>query len=162
MSKSQYYFKNVNTLVEHILFQFPEITPVKLQKGLYFLFAFYINTYSIEHQTEVIEAEYKFPKYLFNAEFEAWTYGPVIHSVFLKFKNKKYTPKKYQFDKHDEEIELFIYDVMEMVSKKSDFALVDRSKEDLAWIKAYQNPDSNIINIKDIERKYLKNISHDA
>ena len=49
-----------------------------------------------------------------------------------------------------------------MVSKKSDFALVDRAKEDLAWIKAYQNPDSNIINIKDIERNYLENTSHDA
>ena len=80
----------------------------------------------------------------------------------MKFKNKKYTPKKYQFDKHDEEIELFIHDVIEMVSKKSDFSLVDRAKEDLAWIKAYQNPDSNIINIKDIERNYLENTSHDA
>lgn len=154
MSKSQYYFKNVDTLVEHILFQFPEITPVKLQKGLYFLFAFYINTYSIEHQTEVIEAEYKFPKYLFNAEFEAWTYGPVIRDVYLKLKNKEYTPRQYQFSKKDEEIEIFIKDVMEMILEKSDFALVDRVHEDLSWQKAYKNPDSNIINIKDIEDEY--------
>ena len=156
MSKSQYYFENVDNLVEHILFQFPEITPVKLQKGLYFLFAFYINTYSVEQQTKVIEAEYKFPKYLFDAEFEAWTYGPVIHSVFLKFKNKDYTPNKYQFDKHDEEIEIFINDVMKMVLKKSDFALVDRIHEDLAWQKAYQKQKCSILDIKDIEAEYLE------
>lgn len=157
MSKSQYYFENVDNLVEHILFQFPEITPVKLQKGLYFLFAFYINTYSVEQQTKVIEAEYKFPKYLFDAEFEAWTYCPVIHSVFLKFKNKEYTPNKYQFDKHDEEIEIFINDVMKMVLKKSDFALVDRVHEDLTWQKAYQRQKCSILDIKDIETEYLKN-----
>lgn len=154
MYKSQYYFENVDNLVEHILFQFPEIRPLKLQKGLYFLFAFYINTYSIEHQKDVIETEYTFPKHLFKADFEAWTYGPVIRDVYLKFKNKEYTPRQYQFSKRDEEIKIFIKDVMEMILEKSDFALVDRIHEDLSWQKAYKNPDSNIIDIKDIEDEY--------
>ena len=154
MSKYKYYFENIDHLVEHILFQFPEIRPLKLQKGLYFLFAFYISTYSAKNQTQIIETEYNFPKYLFNAEFEAWTYGPVIHDVFLKFKNNEYTPKKYHFDKNDEEIELFINDVMQLIINKSDFALVDRVHEDLSWQKTYQNPDSKIIDIRDIESEY--------
>ena len=154
MSKSQYYFENVDNLVEHILFQFPEIRPLKLQKGLYFLFAFYINTYSVEHKKDVIETEYTFPKYLFKADFEAWTYGPVISDVYLKFKNEEYTPRQYQFSKKDKEIEIFIKDVMEMILEKSDFALVDRVHEDLSWEKAYQNPDSKIIDIRDIESEY--------
>ena len=153
----KYFFENIDNLVEHILFQFPEIGPLKLQKGLYFLFAFYINTYSVEPRQNIIETESNFPKYLFDADFEAWTYGPVIHNVYLKFKNKEYTPHQYPFYEKDKEIKIFINDVMEMVLEKSDFALVDRVQEDIAWQKAYQNKNSNIINIKDIEDEYLQN-----
>lgn len=139
------------------MFQFPEIRPLKLQKGLYFLFAFYINTYSIEPRQDIIETESNFPKYLFDAEFEAWTYGPVVRDVYLKFKNKEYTPRQYLFSKENKEIEIFIKDVMEMVVKKSDFALVDRVHEDLAWQKAYQKQKCSILDIKDIEAEYLEN-----
>ena len=99
----QFFFQNIDNLVEHILFQFPEISPVKLQKGLYFLFAFYINTYAIKPQQDVVETEFNFPKYLFEADFEAWTYGPVIRDVYLKFKNKEYTPRQYLFSKENKE-----------------------------------------------------------
>ena len=133
--QEKYFFDNIDNLVEHILFQFPEIGPLKLQKGLYFLFAFYINTYSVEHQTDVIETENIFPKYLFQADFEVWNYGPVIRDVYLKFKEKQYTPRQYQFYDKDKEIELFIK-------------------------KAYHNKNSNIINIKDIEAEYLQNCSN--
>lgn len=159
MSK-KYYFENIDNLVEHILFQFPEIGPLKLQKGLYFLFAFYINTYSVESETEVIETENIFPKYLFQADFEAWTYGPVIRDVYLKFKEKQYTPRQFQFSEKDKEIEIFVKDAMKMIVEKSDFALVDRVQEDIAWQKAYRNQHSNIINIKDIENEYLQNYSN--
>lgn len=81
-----YYFENIDNLVEHILFQFPEIRPLKLQKGLYFLFAFYINTYYVKPQIETIETGYEFPKHLFKADFEAWTYGPVVRRQYSRFK----------------------------------------------------------------------------
>ena len=155
MSK-QFFFQNIDNLVEHILFQFPEIRPLKLQKGLYFLFAFYINTYAVDPKQDVIETESNFPKYLFDAAFEAWSYGPVIRDVYLKFKNKEYTPRQYKFDEKDKEIEIFINDVMEMILKKSDFALVDRVHEDLAWQKAYQKQKCSILDIEDIEAEYLK------
>lgn len=158
--QEKYFFNNIDNLVEHILFQFPEIGPLKLQKGLYFLFAFYINTYSIEPKTDVIETENIFPKYLFQADFEAWNYGPVIRDVYLKFKERQYTPHQYKFSEKDKEIEIFIKDVMGMIIEKSDFALVDRVQEDIAWQKAYQNKNSNIINIKDIEKEYLQNCSN--
>ena len=158
--QQKYFFNNIDNLVEHILFQFPEIGPLKLQKGLYFLFAFYINTHSIEPKTDVIETENIFPKYLFQADFEAWNYGPVIRDVYLKFKEKQYTPRQFQFSEKDKEIEIFVKDAMKMIVKKSDFALVDRIQEDIAWQKAYRNKNSNIINIKDIEAEYLKNCSN--
>lgn len=153
---NQFFFQNIENLVEHILFQFPEIRPLKLQKGLYFLFAFYMNTYSIEPKNGIIETETNFPKYLFQADFEAWTYGPVIRDVYLKFKNKEYTPRQYSFFKEDKEIQIFIEDVMEMILNKSDFALVDRVHEELAWQKAYQKQKCSILDIKDIEAEYLK------
>lgn len=158
--QQKYFFNNIDNLVEHILFQFPEIGPLKLQKGLYFLFTFYINTYSIEPKTDVIETENIFPKYLFQADFEAWNYGPVIRDVYLKFKEKQYTPRQFQFSEKDKEIEIFVKDAMKMIVEKSDFALVDRIQEDIAWQKAYRNKNSNIINIKDIEAEYLKNCSN--
>lgn len=130
MSK-KFFFQNIDNLVKHILFQFPEIVPLKLQKGLYFLFAFYINTYSVEPQSDVIERENIFPKYLFQADFEAWNYGPVIRDVYLKFKEKQYTPHQYQFSEKDKEIEIFIKDAMTMIVEKSDFSLVDRVQEDI-------------------------------
>ena len=130
---------------------------MKLQKGLYFLFAFYINTYSIKPENGIIETDTNFPKYLFQADFEAWAYGPVIRDVYLKFKNKEFTPRQYSFSKEDKEIEIFINDVMGMVLKKSDFALIDRVHEDLAWQKAYQKQKCSILDIKDIEAKYLEN-----
>ena len=158
--QQKYFFNNIDNLVEHILFQFPEIGPLKLQKGLYFLFAFYINTYSIEPKTDVIETENIFPKYLFQADFEDWNYGPVIRDVYLKFKEKQYTPRQFQFSEKDKEIEIFVKDAMKMIVEKSDFALVDRVQEDIAWQKAYRNQHSNIINIKDIENEYLQNYSN--
>ncbi len=158
--QEKYFFNNIGNLVEHILFQFQEIGPLKLQKGLYFLFAFYINTYSVEPQTDIIERENIFPKYLFQADFEAWNYGPVIRDVYLKFKEKQYIPRQYPFSEKDKEIEIFIKDVMGMIVEKSDFALVDRVQEDIAWQKAYHNKNSNIINIKDIEDEYLQNYSN--
>ena len=75
-------------------------------------------------------------------------------AIIELFKNEEYTPRQYQFSKKDEEIEIFIKDVMEMILEKSDFALVDRVHEDLSWQKAYKNPDSKIINIKDIDSEY--------
>ena len=43
--KKEYYFDNVDVLVGYILYKFPTISPLKLQKYLYFLFAFYAGTY---------------------------------------------------------------------------------------------------------------------
>ena len=41
----KYYFNNVDDLVNHLFYKEPDITPLRLQINLYFLFAFYIGTY---------------------------------------------------------------------------------------------------------------------
>jgi len=47
------------------------ITPMKLQKLIYFLYALYL---------------YKYESFLFSERFEVWRYGPVISEIFQYFK----------------------------------------------------------------------------
>ena len=50
------------------------------------MFAFYAGNYQISEEQGVAESDYDYPKYLFKADFEAWTYGPVIRHVYDKNK----------------------------------------------------------------------------
>lgn len=151
-----YYFDNVDTLIEHLLYKFKELSPLKLQKGLYFLFAFYTGIYHSEELAGVIEESYNYPKYLFNAKFEAWTYGPVIREVYYKNKENDYQPKEFQFgdSQIDKEISSFIDDVGQMIIDKSDFALVDRSHEDKCWQRAIEKGNSTLIPMEEIANEY--------
>lgn len=133
MSK-KYYFENVDELVQHLIFKYKKLSPLKLQKSLYFLFAFYAGNYQISEEQGVAESDYDYPKYLFKADFEAWTYGPVIRHVYDKNKKDEYMAKEFNFEGNENsEISKFIDDVSEMIMAKSDFALVDRSHDDKAW-----------------------------
>lgn len=53
------------------------ITPMKLQKLLYFLYREFLQVYETA---------------LFSERFEAWEYGPVITSVYIAFKRFKSDP----------------------------------------------------------------------
>jgi orf24 len=152
----EFYFENVDNLVEYLLFKYKELTPLKLQKSLYFLFGFYAGTYQQSEAEGELESTYQFPKYLFDAEFEAWTYGPVIKDVYFKNKRGEYTGKNYDFSNKyvDAEINKFIDDVSEMIMKKSDFALVDRTHEDKVWKEAISKGKSTEMKKEDIASEY--------
>lgn len=153
---TDYYFENVDDLVQHLLYKFNELSPLKLQKGLYFLFAFYSGNYQNSEEDGVSESNYEYPKYLFDANFEAWTYGPVIREVYSKNKAEQYIPTEYDFGVSpvDKEIKNFIDDVFEMILEKSDFALVDRSHEDKVWKDAISKGKSSIMLKEDIANEY--------
>lgn len=155
MSKD-YYFDDVDVLIEHLLYKFSELSPLKLQKSLYFLFAFYAGTYSDGDEVGVKEEGYDYPRYLFKGDFEAWTYGPVIRSVYLKNKEGRYRAKEFDFGVQavDKELSSFIDDVGNMIVKKSDFALVDRSHEDKCWKVAIDKGNSTPIPMEDIANEY--------
>ena len=59
---TDYYFENVDDLVQHLLYKFNELSPLKLQKGLYFLFAFYSGNYQNSEEDGVSESNYEYPK----------------------------------------------------------------------------------------------------
>ena len=119
------------------------ISPIKLQKTLYFLFAYwgqYIR--KNKENSNSVEVDYsKYNEYLFDDDIEAWTYGPVVPNVFHAEK------MKYLDVKNEELIEGYLED--DIVKKEfidyllpqlfdiSDFGLVDLSHQDNCWKEHY-------------------------
>lgn len=148
-----YYFNDVDSLVEHILYEFPGITPLKLQKSLYMLFAFYIVVIRSGRETNE-----DIPDRLFKADFEAWSSGPVIRDVYQKVKDDSYQARAYSFriKALDLEIRNFIGSLVSQIMRKSDFALMTRSREDDCWKNAIKKGKTTRISMDDIIAEYEK------
>lgn len=154
-----YYFNDVDNLVEHILYEFPKITPLKLQKSLYMLFAFYIVAIRSGRETNE-----DIPDRLFKADFEAWTSGPVIRDVYQKVKDNSYQARAYNFRTKavDLEIRDFIDNLVSQIMQKSDFALMIRSREDESWKSAIKKGKTTPIPMDDIVAEYERIIQTDT
>lgn len=115
-----------------------EISPLKLQKSLYFLFAEW-GSFVARGQNYANSTEFdvsNFNKYLFNDEIKAWVYGPVIVSAYktkLTDFNDFSSIKSNQFRKG------FIDGLLKDLFRLTDFDLVDLSHEDIVWQKAFIN-----------------------
>ena len=120
------------------------ISPIKLQKSLYFLFAYWgqFIRKNKENQDSV-EVDYSnYNEFLFNDRIEAWTYGPVIPVVFNA---EKYglLDREPEEDYLENEIEKkeFIDNLLEQLFEIDDFGLVRISHEDECWKKNYIESD---------------------
>lgn len=161
-----YVFDNVDTLVTFLLYKYKNLSPLKLQKGLYFLYAFYSGMYADVQNSNTEynqDASCPFPRELFPAQFEAWTYGPVIREVYFKNKRRDYENLLQSFDVENEfknipngeEIKKFIEDLFQKIYSVSDFALVDKSHSDIAWKEAFDS-EEKIIKNESIWNEYKK------
>jgi uncharacterized phage-associated protein len=85
------------------------MTPKKLQKVLYYAYAWYL-TLQNESADDLSDV-------LFDEEFEAWVHGPVIRTVYDDFRGKgfnaieKYTGEVPSFDEDTEDILQQVWDV---------------------------------------------------
>lgn len=145
-----------------MLQKYKNLTPVKLQKGLYFLYAFYsgmyadLNKSNTEYNQQTQNDVDYFPCELFPTQFEAWTYGPVIKDVYLKNQKNEYEHLLSSFDAESEfkniyqgeEIKQFIEDVFHKIQSVSDFTLVNRIQADVAWQEAFDSEDKIMDNKK--------------
>ena len=168
-AKADYIFDDVDKLVVFLLQKYKNLSPVKLQKGLYFLYAFYAGVYADSHQSnteynqQVKDHDNKtqnhidcFPCELFPARFEAWSYGPVIKDVYLKNQKNEYESLLSSFDVESEfkniyqgeEIKKFIEDLFRKIQSVSDFTLVNRSQADIVWQEAFNSEDKIMDNKK--------------
>ena len=91
---SQLVFEDKDFLVKFLYTLFETPSRIKIQKTLYLLFAFYGATYgSIESSNSDEDNEFsgqEYPKYLFDAQFEAWKYGPVENEIYAREKRGQY------------------------------------------------------------------------
>lgn len=169
VSSDNVVFNDVKVLVKHLFSLDNTISPIKLQKSLYFLFAYYGATYgSIGEdisRDDKIEETTIYPKYLFDANFEAWKYGPVIYEVYSKNKSVGYQAESFIPENPQEaEVISYINETFQQLNEISDFGLVERSHLDEAWKDPYakyeldhtssQSMDSDSI-IEEYRNEYL-------
>lgn len=165
----RYFFKDINELIRYILEKKENVGQLRLQKTLYLLYAYYGSTYGqLEKEEDPekyevnSEVEVNYPKELFPAEFEAWKYGPVIFDVYVKDKNSEYElveflPEFEPNEAYEEDVLLFLDDIIEQINDMSDFTLVDRTHQDKAWKETYKpNTYRTKMNNEDIIREYVE------
>lgn len=70
----------INIAVEYLINKCEDITPLALQKSLYYVQGFYYAFYD---------------KYLFSEDCEAWVHGPVYKEIYRKYKDYRFDPIKY-------------------------------------------------------------------
>lgn len=169
MNESRKGLFNAIDLANYIAYKFRhhpkyggKISNIKLQKSLYFLFAFwgaFIEKAQIG-STEIETSYDKYSKYLFTNRIEAWIYGPVVPDVYeLQKKDKidsenvdgKELFKNYTFVKET------IDSLLEDIFATSDFKLVSLSHEDECWKKNFDMDEpyhNNSIDLDDIINEY--------
>jgi len=139
-----------------------KISPLKLQKSLYFLFAFWggfiIKNRNLDHSKEQ-EVNYDdLSPFLFNSNIEAWYYGPVIPEVYRCTDIMSYRNDQF-IDDLDYRVREFIDDLLKQLFDVSDFTLVNISHADNIWKKYYNDDDdihNNVIPSQEIINEYAE------
>ena len=158
MDTSTYLFESVDQLVAHISKMSKNLTPLKLQKSLYLLYAFYGATYGSIVSNDETDMSMNYPKELVDVKFEAWEYGPVVREVYFKHKHGEYQSYEDTFEaKTDEEKDAlkFIDELFGQIDEISDFGLVDRTHQDDSWKNAFATGTGIGINTGQIDNKNL-------
>lgn len=75
----------IDLVIEYLLCQCEDITPLALQKALYYIQGFYYAFYKT---------------YLFSEECEAWVHGPVYREIYYRYRDYRFDPIKggHRFD----------------------------------------------------------------
>lgn len=124
------------------------ISPIKLQKSLYFLFAYWGKFISQnKNNKDSVEVDYSdYNEYLFDDIIEAWTYGPVVPSVFFAERKEWLDSEQFQnvaegYLENDTVKKEFIDNLLEQLFEIDDFGLVNISHQDECWKKHYIESD---------------------
>lgn len=124
-----------------------EISPLKLQKSLYFCFAYWggfvRNSKTLKNEL----SDNNYNEILFSNKIEAWVYGPVVPEVYYESNNlEKYKPTcENPFT--DDFVKNYIDGILEDVLQANDFKLVEVSHQDKCWKKNFK-PNSVFHNLE--------------
>lgn len=166
--KDRNYIFEKKDLVEYIKFNYhnqykTSISPIKLQKSLYFLFAFWgANISKGKRNMDNIEIDVEnINTYLFNANFSAWTYGPVDEQIYKYFKNNPSIDENRAnniIKSSNILTKEFVDFYLNKIFITSDFGLVDLTHKDNAWKSHYNSLNTNI-DPQEIINEYVEKIS---
>lgn len=162
-------------LVNYVINQYKQktsvdISPLKLQKSLYLLFAMWggnaaIINEDIDKGQGTIELTDKVPTLLFDANFEAWKYGPVDIDVYDRYKENEYqggiqslTDLTTVSQDFLNILMPFIDSVLEQVFDINDFSLVSITQEDKVWKSTYEDNRNLVMNNEDIIKEYKEKL----
>ncbi|MFB4260537.1 Panacea domain-containing protein [Shouchella clausii] len=169
MTQREYVFPSVHIVAEYLHHLKETLSPLKLQKSLYFLYAYHGAMYGNKtDQLGIIEGTSE-PSglRLFPVSFEAWKYGPVIKDVYIRDRyhgGYNRTPddnlQAVTQVQAVPEIRMFIDELFEQIDAVSDFSLVERSHQDNSWKSCYredstQNLMCNDKIIEEYKERYL-------
>lgn len=75
----------IDLVIEYLLSQCEDITPLALQKALYYIQGFYYAFYKT---------------FLFSEDCEAWVHGPVYRDIYFRYRDYRFDPIEgnYEFD----------------------------------------------------------------
>jgi uncharacterized phage-associated protein len=111
------------------------ISNLKLQKLVYYAQGFSLALYD---------------KPLFKEHIEAWEHGPVIPSLYNKYKaygaNPIPTPKNIDFSKYDKQTKSLLNQIYEEYGQFSAWKLRDMSHAEEPWIKGNARPNKIVTN----------------
>lgn len=133
-----------------------EISPIKLQKSLYFCFAYWGG---FVRKSKLADTEITINKseWLFDENIEAWVYGPVVPDVYHD--DNLMSNRNANLFCNDEDVKEFINGVLDDILIVSDFKLVEVSHSDNCWKKNF-DPNSErhniVIDKEDIITEYAK------
>lgn len=126
-----------------------EITPIKLQKSLYFVFAIWGGLVE-KSKNDFAEFKIEESKYLFFNDIEAWVYGPVVPDVYrAKIELEDLEEAEKIFLDKNSIIKETIDDILNDIFEIGDFKLVSISHSDLCW--------KNNFNVNDISHDRVMN-----
>lgn len=118
-----------------------DISPLKLQKVLFFLFGEWGGFIEkSDHDNDGMQL-LEYSKYLFDDEFEAWVYGPVVPNVYRNFSNEQSNGEDIFIDDKLLYVKNFINDLALELFELSDFRLVELSHQMKCWINNFKTTD---------------------
>lgn len=132
------------------------ISPIKLQKSLYFCFAYWGGFVRKSHSNNV-EVKINKSDWLFDDRIEAWVYGPVVPEVYRTANICAYNNDNLFKDNDD--VKEFVDGIIDDLKDVSDFKLVEVSHSDNCWRKNFNSDSSthnNEIDKEDIISEYAK------
>lgn len=136
------------------------ISPLKLQKTLFFLFGewgAFISQSDSKKNGDWSNLN-KYNKYLFREDIEAWLYGPVVRDVYHKFNNEMISEDEIFFTEEEKYAGDFIKDLTSELFNLSDFRLVELSHQMNCWKDNFDEreyPHENIIDKDTIINEFL-------